>query len=222
MFSAMTSASEPNARPSQPRQAVVRRLPVRRDDATLLRGLQDGESWARSAFFDRYSAQALGTIRKVLGSSWHVELSDVLHDAFLAAFSSVHTLRDAQAMPKWVQTISARAAYKAMRSRQARSWLRLFAPEDVPETCADAVDPELLEAHRRTHEILRRMPARQRAAFAFRYVEGMELTQVADACDVSLSTIKRCLNEAERRFVRAAQRDTALRRWLEEGERWNP
>ena len=60
----------------------------------------------------------------------------------------------------------------------------------------------------------------ERVAFVLRYVEGMDLGQVAETCRVSLSTIKRRLARAEGRFARAAKRDEVLTTWLEEGGRW--
>lgn len=219
VMSAMTK-SKPDSRAEEPDGAVVRRLPVRLDDAGILRGLERQEEWAKNALVERYAGQALRTIRKVLGPTWHVDAADVLHDAYIEALSSVHTLRDPKALPKWMQTVSARAAYKSMQSRKRTSWLLILGPEDIPDTVEPGLEPELVEAHQRTHRILQGMPTRERAAFAFRFIEGMELSQVAEACDVSLSTIKRCLSKAERRFLSAARKDAVLSRWLEEGQRW--
>ena len=60
----------------------------------------------------------------------------------------------------------------------------------------------------------------QRIPFALRYVQGLELTAVADACGVSLATVKRRLARAEGRFVIMARRHPALKEWVEEGGRW--
>jgi RNA polymerase sigma-70 factor, ECF subfamily len=58
-------------------------------------------------------------------------------------------------------------------------------------------------------------------AFILRHVEKLELEQIADACEISLATVKRRLQRAQQRFARAAARDDALRGWLEEGGRWS-
>ncbi len=63
------------------------------------------------------------------------------------------------------------------------------------------------------------MGADERVIFSLRFLEGMELAEIAVACDVSLSTAKRRLKEAEKHFVARARRMPALRPWLEEG-RW--
>jgi RNA polymerase sigma-70 factor (ECF subfamily) len=194
---------------------------VQPDDAAILRGLADGELWARAAFFDRYAARVERIVRKALGFEMHVDFADVVQEAFAEALSSVAHVRDAQALPAWMKMIAARAAYKTMRTRRARRWLRFLEPELVPEVTVEGIEPELLEAHRRTYQVLNRLPADERLAFALRHIEGMELTEVADACEVSLSTIKRRLARAEQRFVKAAAQDEVLSEWLKEGGRWS-
>ena len=85
---------------------------------------------------------------------------------------------------------------------------------------APGIDDEVLDAYRRTYLLLDRLPADERIAFALRYIEGMELAQVAVVCDVSLATIKRRLGRAEQRFTAGARGDAVLCRWLEAGGRW--
>jgi RNA polymerase sigma-70 factor (ECF subfamily) len=66
--------------------------------------------------------------------------------------------------------------------------------------------------------VLERLPADERVAFALRFIDSMELTQVADACGVSLATIKRRLSRAQQTFQRLAAEHAVLREWLEGGE----
>jgi RNA polymerase sigma-70 factor (ECF subfamily) len=47
----------------------------------------------------------------------------------------------------------------------------------------------------------------------------MELVEVADACDVSLATIKRRLARAQKRFKNIAAQYPALGSWLDGGSR---
>ena len=80
--------------------------------------------------------------------------------------------------------------------------------------------PEAREALRQTYAVLERMPADERIAFCLRFMEGMELTETAEACGVSLATIKRRLVKAQQKFVAAAGADPLLREWIRRGERW--
>lgn len=199
---------------------VVQPLPVTRDDASLVEALRAGEAWARAALFDRYSPLVQRTLAAVLGHERHADMTDLLHDAFVQALASLRHLRDAAALPAWMQTIAARTAYRTIRLRRARRWLLFWEPERVPEIEIEGVEPEVLEAYRRAYAILDRLPAPERMAFVLRHVEGMKLEQVAEVCEVSLATIKRRLAAADERFLEHARQEPALAPWLERGNRW--
>ena len=190
------------------------------DDAELVAGLRRGESWARDAFFDRYAPLVERTLRRVLGRDVHTDLADLIHDAFVQALESIARLREPEALPGFVRAIAANVACNAIRSRQARRWLRFWEPSALPDVPARDVDPSVHDAYVRTYAALDRLGARERTAFALRHIEGLELTDVADACGVSLATVKRVLRRAEERFVAIATGDPVLRGWLEEGGRW--
>jgi RNA polymerase sigma-70 factor (ECF subfamily) len=217
----------PVPRPSRPRDAellgnakpVVRALPITRDDPSIVRGLRAGEPWARAALFDRCAPVVERIVRRILGRGRH-EIADVVHDAFVQALASIDKLRDPQALISWMQTIATYTACNAIRARRLRKWLFFWDPAELPEQPIDGVDPHLSEACRRTYAILERLPTNERAAFALRYIEGLEVERVAELCDVSPSTIKRRLARAETRFTAAARHDEILSTWLEEGDRW--
>jgi RNA polymerase sigma-70 factor, ECF subfamily len=213
----MRSSLKPSPK-GQP--GVVRQLPFVRDDAALVAGLRAGEAWARAALFDRYAPHVERILRRILGHHQHTDFADLLHDAFVQALASIDGLRDADALLAWMQTIAARTAYRAIRARRIRRWLCFWEPDELPEMPAVGIEPEILEAHRRTYALLDSLPARERVAFALRYIEGMELAKVAAVLDISLATVKRRLTHAEQRFARAAERDPVLRPWLKEGGRW--
>ena len=202
-------------------RSVVRTLPGMRDDTALVEGLGAGEPWARAALFERYATPIERMLRKILGPDQHTEIADVLHDVFVQALASLDRLRDPRAVLSWMQAIAAHTAYRTIRARRARRWLHFWAPATLPEVTAPEIDEEILDAYRRTYALLDRLPADERVAFALRYIDGMELAQLAVVCDVSLATLKRRLVRAEQRFAAGARNDTILRRWLEEGGRWS-
>jgi RNA polymerase sigma-70 factor (ECF subfamily) len=195
-------------------RAKIVLLPSVRSDVELVRGLRDRERWAQQMLFDRF-------VRRVLGPASYSDHADVIHDTFVAAFGSAKSLKDPGALSAWIRSVAAHTALNAIRLRKARSWLRFAAPADLPEpSCRQPV--EAREAHDHTYAILDRMPAVERVAFALRYIEGMELQEVADACGVSLATVKRRIARGERQFVAEAQADPVLLVWIQKGDRWNP
>lgn len=201
--------------------AVVRRLPSSRDDAALVEGLRQGTEWARAELFDRFGPEVERMVRRVLGTERHTEIADVVHDAFVQALGGLGELRDATALGAWLRSVAVRTAYKAIRSRIRRRWLRFVPPEELPEP-ADLPDPEGREACRRTYIVLDQLSAEDRLVFALRYIDGRELGEVAALCQMSLSTTKRRLARAEERFLRLSRRDAVLRRCIAEGGRWQP
>ena len=53
-------------------------------------------------------------------------------------------------------------------------------------------------------------------AVVFPELESMELAEIAQACDCSVSTVKRRLAQARKTFERLAKKDPILRDWLED------
>jgi RNA polymerase sigma-70 factor, ECF subfamily len=195
-------------------------LPVIRDDVAIVRGLRAGEPWARAALFDRCAPAVERIVWRILGRSHRDEIADLVHEVFLQGMASLDHLRDPDALVGWMQTIATNTAYKTIRARRARRWLLFWAPAELPEVCAEGCDPDVVEAFRRTYAALDKLPADERVAFVLRCIEGLEVERVAVLCEVSLSTVKRRLDRAEKRFAAIARGDEVLRGWLEEGGRW--
>jgi RNA polymerase sigma-70 factor (ECF subfamily) len=70
--------------------------------------------------------------------------------------------------------------------------------------------PESREAVRSFYAIMDRFPEDERVAFILRFVEEMELSEVAEACGVSLSTARRRIRRAEQRFIKLLPQFPAL------------
>jgi DNA-directed RNA polymerase specialized sigma24 family protein len=69
------------------------------------------------------------------------------------------------------------------------------------------------------YDVLDRIPTRERTAFTLRHVERMSLVDAAEACQTSLSTFKRRLGLAERRFLRAARERPVIEDYVQAGTR---
>lgn len=203
----------------RPSGAVVRALPFEGGDEALVEGLKRGQAPAIAAFCDRYGDHVRRILGRILGAD--SELADIHHDVFVRALEGVGTLRDARNIRGWVTVIAVNTARSALKRRARRRWLGLSPSDREPPELAGEVDDEALEALEHAYRALDRMPADERIAFTLRFIDGMELGEVADACAVSLATIKRRLARAQQRFVTLARHDEVLRGWLEEGDRWS-
>ncbi len=199
------------------RAAIVRLSPPNRSDEEILRALGAGEAWAAAALLDRYGIDVERILRHILGDD--PELEDLVHDAFANILAAANNVRDPKALRNWIVSVAAHTAHRAIRKRKLTRWIFFWRDEDLPDVPHE-VDLAGRDALRRTYAALDQLPANERIAFVLRHIEEMPLDDVADACDVSLATIKRRLNAAEQRFAAMARRDPVLRSWLEEGRRW--
>lgn len=174
---------------------------------------------AAAALLDRYGPMVERLIRRILGHD--PELADLVHDAFATILTSIHQVREADAVKGWIASVAAHTAHRAIRKRRASRWLCFWkwGADPLPEP---STEPPLgpRDALRRMYAALDKLPADERVAFALRYIDEMGVQEIASICDVSAATIKRRLNRAERRFLAAAKGDAVLRGWIEEGDRW--
>jgi RNA polymerase sigma-70 factor, ECF subfamily len=186
------------------------------DDDALALG--EGHAAAKVELFDRYAHYLERILARILGHD--AELTDLLHEVFVRALAAIDTLEDPGALKGWLRGIAVLTARESIRRRIRGRWLRFLSFEDLPEVEGIPSDDEGREALRATYAVLDRLGADDRIAFALRYIEGLELREVAAACNVSLNTIKRRLARAERRFSAFAAREPALTTRLGAGVQW--
>jgi RNA polymerase sigma-70 factor, ECF subfamily len=176
-------------------------------DAALVVAARAGEPWAREALFRRYARTALGLAFRLLGRDQDIE--DLVQDCFVQALSSLDRLDDPQAFPAWFTAIVVRTTHKMLRRRSiaARLGLRRGHDDtvDLDALIAPTAPPDVQTELRAIYRIVHELPARQRIALVLRRVEGASQEELAQYLDVSLSTAKRLLADAERKL------DAALR-----------
>src|SRR3984957_15385995 len=198
--------------------AVVRRLPssAPTDDAALARLAAARDPRAAAALWDRYATLVRGILRRTLGPSADVE--DLVQDAFIGLFRTLPGLRDPDALRSFVVGTALRVARSELRRRRVRRWLSLTPTGLLPDTAQQgAVDPEARRAVKRLYEVLDKIDDRGRMAFVLRYLEGYELTEVAEALGCSLATTKRALAKAQERVNAMVKRDPLLAPYAREG-----
>jgi len=217
---------QPDPSPSGPRRAhapgeVVAFPFLAESDAALVQGLLSGNPGAKAMFFSRYAQDVERLVTYVIGPDR--ELSDILQEVFVQALASIGSLREPSSLKPWLLRIATNRARRVLRTRKRRAWLRLFIDSDDEtntEPVHEATDMESRETLRAVYGVLNDIPSAERIAFALRYIDGMELNEVAAACSVSLATIKRRLRRSETRFLRKARSHPLLAEWVEEGSRW--
>jgi len=187
-------------------------------DAELVFALRRGDRQAMTELVRRYGSYVERILSRIMGPD--TELPDLLHNVFIVALRRIETLLDPNLLKEWVRGITLLVARNTLRSRRRRRWLTFLAPEELPEASASGPEYEINDALVRTYQTLARLPADERILFTLRFIDGMEMKEVAEACGVSLSTAKRHLERAQQRFAAFGRRDPVLRELMAQGERW--
>jgi RNA polymerase sigma-70 factor, ECF subfamily len=188
------------------------------DDLELVAALRRGDRLARVLLVERYEPLVERLVAGALGID--SEIPDVVQDVFVAVLRGIQKLKHASALRSWISALAVFTARGRIRHRRRWRWIQFLAPEEIPEIAVAGPQGEMREAVRATYAILDRFPADERLAFSLRFISEMQLTEVAEACQVSLATIKRRLARAEKLFLKAAGAHPALRERLLSSDRW--
>jgi RNA polymerase sigma-70 factor, ECF subfamily len=221
MAARMTVAERAPADDSTLPSVAARRFVSRFEgsDEALVQALRAGDRAAASELVRRYGPYVERVLARILGVDG--ELPDLLHDVFLNALDSIHSLKTPSMLKEWLRGVTVFVARGCLRRRRRRQWLVFRRSEDLPDVPIDVLPSDATEALTRTYRALAKLPPDERIVFALRFVAEMELTEVAAACQVSLATIKRRLDKAQTRFTAVGRKDPVLREWMESGARWS-
>jgi RNA polymerase sigma-70 factor (ECF subfamily) len=193
----------------------VQQKPAELDDAMLASLAADGHTRAHTAIWDRYGPLVRSIMRRSIGPGNEVE--DLVQEVFLRFYRNLALLRNPAALRSFIFAISFRVAISELRSRRVRKWLRFTDDGRLQAPTTRFVSPadfEAREAVSGLYAILERLEAKDQMAFVLYYVEGLELTEVAEALGVSLATIKRRLGRVSSRVFAMAESDRRLLEYL--------
>jgi RNA polymerase sigma-70 factor (ECF subfamily) len=183
------------------------------DDAGLVRAIWDGDPRAPRVLWDRHARMVYRILRRSLGQQHEVE--DLVQEVFLSLFKRLPTLREPKALPAFLVTITTLTLRHEMRRRWVRRCMTLGAKQDIDhDPRVVHPNPEARQAVSRFYSILDRIGREERIAFVLRFIEGMELTEVAAALGLSLATAKRRLAHARARLNHHIAKDPGLAAYL--------
>ena len=174
-----------------------------RSDADLVALVLAGRRSAEAELYQRHARAVSAVATRLLGRTADAE--DVVQDTFLTAFECIRQLRDPAVFRPWLLRITVRHVHRRFRRRRLLRALGMDRGEDdaaLARLVLAPFDTETRAELARLDTALNALAPKQRVAFMLRHVEGYELTEIADACGASLTTIKRWLQRADE-IVRA-------------------
>lgn len=211
MTTPVASRTDPGApqpaRDGRRAAASVSVLPTPRSDEEILDRLREGEPGAAAMLYDRYAEEVNRLVWRLLGADR--EHDDLVQQVFCKLLTSARRVRDPARLRAFVLQVAVNTVRSELRRRAVRRRV-LVVEADADRFEGACVDLRGRELLRRTFAVLEKMPLGERIPFSLRHVDGRPLEEVAAATGCSLSTAKRRLARAERRFRSLASRDPLL------------
>ncbi len=142
------------------------------------------------------------------------DVEDLVQEVFLCVFEKVPALREPKALKAFVVSFTVLTARGELRRLWRQGWIRLQDKGDVSGDALVEVDLDGREALGRFYAVLDRINAHDRTMFVLRFIEGLELVEVAAASGVSVATTKRRLARVWSKVILLVERDPILRDYL--------
>jgi len=167
--------------------------PPSTDEARLVQAAKAGDGAAFAELLRAHDSRMRGLAYRLLGSG--DAMDDVLQDAYLKAFRSLHTHDPAIGrFSPWMYRIVHSCAMDHHRRVARRPQIAM---EITPAFASVDVDPSTIVARRTAlRSALFELPAEQAAVVALVDGEGLSYDEVAETLDISPGTVGSRLNRA--------------------------
>jgi RNA polymerase sigma-70 factor (ECF subfamily) len=176
------------------------------DEAELTRALLEGRHGAAPLAWRRFYPIVISTLRRLLGPG--DDLPDLAQDVFARFFVKLRDLRKHGSIRAFVTGIAFRRAREEIKRRRVRRTSAPLVLHHLNEiSLAGIKDPERRHAAARLYRLMSALDENDRTAYTLRFVEGLELSEIARALGVSLSTVRRCIRRASEQLDRLVKHD---------------
>ena len=164
------------------------------DDQTLIQLIVQARAEALSELYDRYGRLVFSLAVNSVGDSATAE--EITQDVFLRVWQRARQYRaDRSKVSTWLTSITRHRAIDQLRRRHSRTKQHNVAWSQIPAMAEPAVDgPEsathLTIERERVRTAISHLPKEQKQVLALAYFKGMTQSQIAEALDLPLGTVK--------------------------------
>lgn len=183
----------------------MRHLYLDIDNQTLVEECRSGDRDAMSILYTRFAPRMLHVISRYVSD--RDSAHDILHDGFIAAFTRLDTLRDAERVELWLATIMKNLSLKYLQAQTVTSIL-----EEIPETADepeldDILDFTILES------LIRQLPEGYQKVFRLAVLENKSHKEISQILGIAPNSSSSQLFHAKIR-MRELIKDYRLRAGL--------
>ncbi len=183
--------------------APAPRTPDMLEDTTLVRRTLAGDQEAFSSLVEKYKDPVFNVAYRMLGNP--TEAEDVAQEAFVRAYTQLHTYKEAHRFSTWLLSIASHLSIDQLRRRRF-----LALPlENVPflEWIADVgPGPEQSALRHETADDMQRildtLPVKYRAVLLLRYWHDFSYEEIAQTLELTPALVKARLHRARELVAR--------------------
>ena len=166
-------------------------------DRDLLRRFTHGDREAFEALFRQFEREVYRWILRIVREPEAAE--DALVEAFWRAYRGRARFDPSRSFGAWMRRIATNVAIDQINSARRRNWVQVDDVGQVPPSLealrGGPADPDLADHIRRAFAAL---PTKLRVVATLALIEELSLTEIADALDIPLGTVKSRLFRATR------------------------
>ncbi len=170
------------------------------DDRRLIAECLGGRRDAFGELVSRYQTRLYSAALRLVQS--HDDAADVVQDAFLSAFQSLHTFKGDAEFFTWLYRITFNTAITLKRKRRPTLSLEAspgeagMEPDDQSEFVKPGAALERTEDERRLYEAIEELTPEHRDALLLKDIEGMRYDEMAVVLGVPIGTVRSRLHRA--------------------------
>ena len=153
------------------------------DSALVARVVANDDRGAFELLVRRHQSGVRNFLRRLTRNDVE-RANDLAQETFIKSYQGLHTYRGTAKFTTWLFRIAYHTFLNDQRGRRADEEFSEDAHGSVADTTTDAA--AALDVDR----ALERLPARQRAVFDLHYKKGMTHSEIAEALELPLGTIK--------------------------------
>ena len=183
------------------------------DELALVAGLKARDPRAYTQAWSEYGPMVRRLVARFFGPG--AEPQDLSQEVFVRFFRRIDELRTPDGVRGFLASICLGVARNEARRLRVRRWVSLTSAGTLPDLPVAGPDLEGREALRRLYAVLDKASALDRSLFVARFLEKMEIEEVARAHDLSFGTAKRRIARAVTRLNRIMGRDEILSAYLD-------
>lgn len=183
------------------------------DELVLVTALKAREPRAYAQAWSEFGPMVRRLVARFFGPG--AEPQDLSQEVFIRFFRRIDELRSPDGVRGFLAGICLGVARNEARRLRVRRWVGLTSAGTLPDFPVAGPDIEGREALRRLYAVLDKANALDRSLFVARFLEKMEIEEVARAHDLSFGTAKRRIARAVTRLNRIIGRDEVLAGYLD-------